>query len=69
MISLVIIFGWVVTCFTDHNGNRKNKYTSRLWLTFYALISREFYLTDLYTRLTRSLLSVAGRLNLWLRWL
>jgi len=68
-ISLVIIFGWLVTCFTDQNGNRRNQSPNRLWLMFYALISREFYMTDLYTRLTRSLLSMAGRLNLWLRWI
>lgn len=68
LISLVIIFGWGLTYFTDQNGNRKGKYAGRLWLTFYALISREFYISDLYTRLTRSLLAMAGRLNLWLRW-
>jgi NADH-quinone oxidoreductase subunit L len=69
LISMVIILGWVVTFFSAQNGNRKNQYTTRLWLMFYALISREFYLTDLYTRLTRSLLAAAGRLNLWLRWI
>jgi NADH-quinone oxidoreductase subunit L len=66
LISLVIILGWVLSYFTDRNGNRRH--TSRLWLMFYALISREFYLTDLYTRLARSLLAAAARLNLWLRW-
>ncbi|MGD8407055.1 MAG: proton-conducting transporter membrane subunit [Thiohalophilus sp.] len=68
LISLVIIFGWVITYFTNQNGNRRSRFANRLWLTFYALVSREFYIADIYARLTRSLLSVAGRLNLWLRW-
>ncbi|ALP51899.1 oxidoreductase [Candidatus Tenderia electrophaga] len=69
LVSLVIIFGWGLAYFTDRNGNRKGKFAGRLWLSFYALISREFYISDLYARLSRSLLSIAGRLNLWLRWI
>ena len=68
LISLVIILGWVVTYFTDQNGNRGRPYAGRVWLMFYAMVSREFYIADLYTRLTRGLLALAGRLNLWLRW-
>lgn len=68
LTSLVIIVGWVLTYFADQNGNRKSHFARRAWLTFYALISREFYLTDLYTRMSRGLLALAERLNLWLRW-
>ena len=68
MVSIVIISGWVLTYFTDQNGNRRGKISKNIWLTFYALISREFYITDLYTRIGRSLLAFAERLNLWLRW-
>ncbi|MDY6980185.1 MAG: proton-conducting transporter membrane subunit [Pseudomonadota bacterium] len=69
LIALVIIFGWVITSFSDQNGNHKGQFRRRLWLSFYALVSREFYLTDLYTRFSRALLAFAGRLNLWLRWI
>ncbi|MDZ7662287.1 NADH-quinone oxidoreductase subunit L [Thiohalophilus sp.] len=69
LIALVIIFGWIIISFTDQNGNHKSQYRRQLWLSVYALISREFYLTDLYTRFSRALLAFAGRLNLWLRWI
>ncbi|MFP3872846.1 MAG: NADH-quinone oxidoreductase subunit L [Thiohalophilus sp.] len=68
VIALVIISGWIIISFSDQNGNHKGRFRRRLWLSFYALISREFYFTDLYTRLSRALLAFAGRLNLWLRW-
>ncbi len=69
MIALVIIFGWIIISFSDQNGNHKGAHRRRLWLSSYALISREFYLTDIYTRFSRALLGFAGRLNLWLRWI
>jgi NADH-quinone oxidoreductase subunit L len=39
-----------------------------LWLGFYALISREFYVPDLYTWLARRMEGIAVKLNVWLRW-
>jgi len=66
--TLIIVSGWVVTYYSEQAGYRRQK-NKHLWLNFYALISREFYVTDIYTRLTRLILSVSGRLNVWLRWL
>jgi len=40
-----------------------------LWLGFYALVSREFYVTDLYTWMSRRMDMLAVRLNVWLRWI
>jgi NADH-quinone oxidoreductase subunit L len=37
-------------------------------MNFYALVSREFYIADIYIWLTRGLLRLAGCLNVWLRW-
>jgi len=70
LISLVVIIGWIVTFFTDQSGTRKRRpvFASGFWMSFYALISRELYVMDLYTRLTRGLLALANRLNVWLRW-
>ena len=66
--TLIIVSGWIVTYYSEQTGYRRQK-SKHLWLNFYALISREFYVTDIYTRLTRSILSISGRLNVWLRWL
>jgi NADH-quinone oxidoreductase subunit L len=68
IVTLIIVSGWVVTYYADENGYRRKK-SKHLWLNFYALISREFYIIDIYTRLARMLLAISGRLNVWLRWL
>ena len=52
----------------DTNRSRQGEHHGRLWLAFYALVSREFYLTDLFTRFARALLTMATRLNVWLGW-
>ena len=64
-----IIFGWFITFFAGRDAGRKGRYASSLWLMFYALTSREFYVTHLYTVMTRWLLKMAQRLNVWLRWI
>lgn len=68
LITALIIAGWVLTYYADQNGNPRSEQLGRLWLTFYALVSREFYLSDLYTRFARALLAASTRLNVWLRW-
>ena len=69
IVTLIIVSGWVVTYYAEQSGYRRRQQTKRLWLNFYALISREFYVSDIYTRLARTLLAISGRLNVWLRWL
>lgn len=66
--TLIIVSGWIVTYYAEQSGYRRQQ-SKRLWLNCYALISREFYISDIYTRLARSILAISGRLNVWLRWL
>lgn len=68
LVTIVVVLGWLLAYYAEQNRNGERKHLNRLWLSFYALISREFYLNDLYARLTRALLHLAGRLNVWLRW-
>lgn len=67
--TVLIVAGWLLTYYAEQNGARRSAPPRRLWLAFYALVSREFYLTDLFTRLARALLAAATRLNVWLRWI
>ena len=67
--TLIIVSGWVVTYYGEQRGYRRRQQSKHLWLNFYALISREFYISDIYTRLARTILAASGRLNVWLRWL
>jgi NADH-quinone oxidoreductase subunit L len=39
-----------------------------LYYGLYALLSREFYIADLYSRAAEKLLAGSRRLNAWLRW-
>jgi len=68
LTTIVIVFGWLSTYYAERNGRRGRQKPRRVWLSFYALISREFYLADIYAWLTRVVLRCAGRLNIWLRW-
>ena len=69
IVTLIIVSGWIVTYYAEQGGYRRRRQTKHLWLNFYALISREFYLSDIYTRLARTLLAISSQLNVWLRWL
>jgi NADH-quinone oxidoreductase subunit L len=69
LVTAIIVLGWVLTYYAEQNGNRHIKHRlGRLWLMFYSLVAHEFYLNDIYTRLTRLLMATAARLNVWLRW-
>jgi NADH-quinone oxidoreductase subunit L len=69
LTTLVIVAGWIFTYYSEQNRLRDNKERcNNLWLSFYALISREFYLMDIYSWMARSLLQLAARINVLLRW-
>ena len=66
-IVLVVVLGWLRVYYAERKGV-VSSINNALWLNFYALISREFYLIDIYGWVSRRLLSLASRLNVWLRW-
>jgi len=68
LTTIVIVLGWLLTYYSEQNGKRRRQQPGRLWLSFYALISREFYLADIYAWLTRAVMRTAQCLNIWLRW-
>lgn len=68
LTTIVIVLGWLITYYSEENGNGGGKLPGGVWLGFYAFISREFYLADVYAWLTRAIMRAAERLNVWLRW-
>jgi NADH-quinone oxidoreductase subunit L len=68
LTAIVIVLGWLVTYYSEQNGGRGSKQPGGVWLSFYALVSREFYLADIYAWLTRALVRTGECLNVWLRW-
>jgi NADH-quinone oxidoreductase subunit L len=68
LITAVIVAGWLRTYYSERNSRGSGTVLRPLWLGFYAMISREFYVPDLYTWLARRMEALAVRLNVWLRW-
>jgi NADH-quinone oxidoreductase subunit L len=68
LTTLVIVAGWILTYYSEQNRLREKERFNNLWLSFYALVSREFYLMDIYSWMARSLLQLAARINVLLRW-
>jgi len=68
ILTLTIIANWLHTYYSGRKGYYVEKVYKPLWLAFYNLLSREFYIIELYTALVRRLDRLATRLNVWLRW-
>jgi NADH-quinone oxidoreductase subunit L len=68
LTAVVIVLGWLITYYSERNGRHTKKQPGRIWLSFYTLVSREFYLADIYAWATRILIRFAESLNVWLRW-
>lgn len=68
LTTVIIVGGWLLTYYSEQKHSPGQKKLNQLRLGFYALISREFYIIDIYAWLTRTLLNAAARLNVLLRW-
>ncbi|WP_240099401.1 proton-conducting transporter membrane subunit [Thermomonas flagellata] len=69
VIAVAIVVGWFRLYRAEREAfEGRRRAPGPLWLAFYALISREFYVADVQTALARMLLALSQRLNLWLRW-
>jgi NADH-quinone oxidoreductase subunit L len=68
LTTIVIVSGWLITYYSQQNGKRPGRRPGRAWLSIYALISREFYLADIYVWFARTLMRISENLNIWLRW-
>lgn len=68
LTTLVIVAGWILTYYSERNREIDKGGFTNFWVSFYALVSREFYLMDIYSWMARSLLMLAARINVLLRW-
>jgi len=68
ILTLTIIANWLHAYYSGRKGYYVEKVYKPLWLTLYNLLSREFYIIELYTALVRRLDGLATRLNVLLRW-
>ncbi|QCU91117.1 NADH-quinone oxidoreductase subunit L [Thiomicrorhabdus sediminis] len=68
VLAIIIIIGWLRVYYTHSTYANKSSKQSHVWMNFYALVSREFYMTDLFASLNRKLLALAAKLNVWFKW-
>lgn len=68
ILTIAVVVGWIAAYYTHARGSREGGRPSALRLAFYSLISREFYVADVYTWITQVVLGLSHRLNVWSRW-
>jgi NADH-quinone oxidoreductase subunit L len=67
VVTLIIVLGWVMVYYADRS-NLGSRLKNSVWLNFYALIAREFYVIELFNWFSRRAIALAMRLNRLLRW-
>jgi NADH-quinone oxidoreductase subunit L len=67
LVAVVALCGWGAAHWASRRSSRRGG-ASRWRISFYATLSREFYIADTYARANRLLLAASARLNTWLRW-
>jgi len=68
IVTATIVIGWLATYYATANSKPSNSEPTILRLAFYSMISREFYVADIYGWMTQAVLTLSKRLNVWLRW-
>ncbi len=68
LLIALIAGGWLMVFRSAAEGQPLNRRWRGLYLGLYALMSREFYIADLYSRAAETLVAASKRLNSLLRW-
>ena len=68
LMTLVVVLGWLVTYYTEQSGVRGQRRLGTAWRHFYTVVAREFFVQNFYARLSSTLIGLAKRLNVLLRW-
>lgn len=70
LLTVALVGSWMATFYTQslEFGGKPGTRWNAIYLNLYALFSREFYVSYVYTQLARGALSATKRVNIWLRW-
>lgn len=69
VLTITIVVGWLAVYYAAASGKSRSADNSPARLALYSLISREFYVVDVYGWLTQSVLAISRRMNVWAWWL
>lgn len=67
VVTLALIFGWLLVYYSDRTA-KGLQIKKSIWLSFYALLSREFLIIDIYSWFSKRIFAFAQKLNSLLRW-
>jgi NADH-quinone oxidoreductase subunit L len=68
LISAVIFFAGVSAYYASRHSANERGVIARMRISFYALLSAELYVADVFSSVGRALISSSARLNTILRW-
>jgi NADH-quinone oxidoreductase subunit L len=68
VLVTLIAAGWLLVFWSTAKQEPLTRRYRDLYLSIYALMSREFYIADLYGRLAGFMLARSRRLNALMRW-
>jgi NADH-quinone oxidoreductase subunit L len=68
ILTAAIVVGWLATYYATANGKVRSAEPSPARLALYSLVSREFYVADVYAWLSQAVLGLSKRMNIWSRW-
>jgi len=70
LLTAVFVGGWILTFLSGARewGRNLGGRGRGVYLSVYALVSRELYITDVYGHLSQLLLRFSRQLNVWLGW-
>jgi len=68
IMTLLLVFGWLGTYYAHQSRTQRDNRFDHWWRRFYTLVSREFFVINAYSRLSRILTALATKLNVLLRW-
>lgn len=68
LVTGFVVLGWLMKYYAEQKGNRGLVSSHGIRRIFFTVVTREFFLIEFYSRLSRSLLALATRINVALRW-
>ena len=68
LLIALISAGWLLVFRSAAAQEPLTRRYRGLYFSLYALLSREFYIADLYSRAGEQMLAASRRLNAWMRW-
>ena len=68
LVTIAIVVGWIAAYYTMANRDPLDGRVGNPRMALYSLFSREFYVADVYSRVSESVLALSKRFNIWSRW-